>query len=117
MSLYVFALDGEKGIPDKELLNLLCARIGFNNIFCAPECVFAGKDVSACLNIPYRTLESLSEISPEESDRGFLLRMKREKDTLLQEKEHSILLLPLNTAKVFCGLKTVPCAGYSEVLE
>ena len=117
MSLYVFALDGEKGLPDKELLNLLCARIGFNNIFCAPECAFAGKDVSSCLKIPCQTIESLSEISPDESERTFLLRVKREKDTLLQEKEHNILLLPLNTAKVFCGLNTVPCAGYSEVIE
>ncbi len=117
MSLYVFALDGEKGLPDKELLNLLCARIGFGKIICAPECAFAGKDISSCLKIPYRTLESLSEISPEESERGFLLRIEKEKDTLLQEKKHSILLLPLNTAKVFCGLKTVPCPGYSEVLE
>ncbi|MBO5981957.1 MAG: hypothetical protein J6Q24_05880 [Clostridia bacterium] len=117
MSLYVFALDGEKGLPDKELLNLLCARIGFNNIFCAPECAFAGKDISSCLKIPYRTLESLSEISPDESERGFSLRIKKEKDILLQKEEHSVLLLPLNTAKVFCGLNTAPCAGYSEVLE
>ena len=117
MSLYVFALDGKNGAPDTRLLSLICARVSFNKIFCAPECAFACKDISSCLKIPYQTLESLSEISPDESDRGFLLRMKREKDTLLQEKEHNILLLPLNTAKVFCGLNTVPCAGYSEVIE
>ncbi len=117
MSLYVFALDGEKGIPDKELLNLLCARIGFNKILCAPECAFAGKDVSSRLKIPHQTLEGLLEISPDESERGFSLRIKKEKDILLQKEEHSILLLPLNTAKALCGLKTVPCAGYSEVLE
>jgi hypothetical protein len=117
MSLYVFALDGKNGLPDKELLNLLCARIGFNRIFCAPECAFAGKDISFCLRIPFQILESLSEISPDESERGFSLRIERGKDTLLQKEEHSILLLPLNTAKVFCGLNTVPCAGYSEVIE
>lgn len=117
MSLYVFALDGKNGLPDKELLNLLCARIGFNKIISSPVCAGLGKEVSLCLNIPFRILECLSEVLPDESERGFLLRIKREKDILLQEKEHSILLLPLNTAKVFCGLNTVPCAGYSEVLE
>lgn len=117
MSLYVFALDGKNGLPDKELLNLLCARIGFNRIFCAPECAFAGKDISFCLRIPHQTLENLSEILSDESERAFSLRIKKEKDILLQKEEHSILLLPLNTAKVFCGLNTVPCAGYSEVLE
>ena len=76
MSLYVFALDGEKGLPDKELLNLLCARIGFNKIFCAPECAFAGKDISFCLNIPFQILESLLEISPDESERAFSLRIE-----------------------------------------
>lgn len=117
MSLYVFALDGKNGAPDTRLLSLICARIGFNRIFCAPECAFAGKDISFCLNIPFQTLESLSEISPDESERGFSLRIKKEKDILLQKEEHSILLLPLNTAKAFCGLNTTPCAGYSEVLE
>lgn len=117
MSLYVFALDGKNGAPDTRLLSLICARIGFNRIFCAPECAFAGKDISFCLNIPFQILESLSEISPDESERGFSLRIKKEKDILLQKEEHNILLLPLNTAKVFCGLNTVPCAGYSEVLE
>ena len=117
MSLYVFALDGKNGAPDTRLLSLICARIGFNKIFCAPECAFAGKDISFCLNIPFQILESLSEISPDESERGFSLRIKKEKDILLQKEEHSILLLPLNTAKAFCGLNTDPCAGYSEVLE
>jgi hypothetical protein len=117
MSLYVFALDGKNGAPDTRLLSLICARIGFNRILCAPECAFAGKDISFCLNIPFQILESLSEISPDESERGFSLRIKKEKDILLQKEEHSILLLPLNTAKVFCGLNTDPCAGYSEVLE
>ena len=117
MSLYVFALDGKNGAPDTRLLSLICARIGFNRIFCAPECAFAGKDISFCLNIPFQIVESLSEISPDESERGFSLRIKKEKDILLQKEEHSILLLPLNTAKAFCGLNTVPCAGYSEVLE
>lgn len=117
MSLYVFALDGKNGLPDTRLLSLICARIGFNKIFCAPECAFAGKDISFCLRIPFQILESLSEISPDESERGFSLRIKKEKDILLQKEEHSILLLPLNTAKVFCGLNTVPCAGYSEVIE
>ena len=117
MSLYVFALDGKNGAPDTRLLSLICARIGFNRIFCAPECAFAGKDISFCLNIPFQILESLSEISPDESERGFSLRIKKEKDILLQKEEHSILLLPLNTAKAFCGLNTVPCAGYSEVIE
>ena len=117
MSLYVFALDGKNGLPDKELLNLLCARIGFNKIISPPECTCLGKEVSLCLNIPFQTLESLSEISPDENERVFLLRIKKEKDILLQKEEHSILLLPLNTAKVFCGLNTVPCAGYSEVFE
>lgn len=117
MSLYVFALDGKNGAPDTRLLSLICARVSFNKIFCAPECAFAGKDISFCLRIPFQILESLSEISPDESERGFSLRIKKEKDILLQKEEHSILLLPLNTAKVFCGLNTVPCAGYSEVLE
>lgn len=117
MSLYVFALDGKNGLPDKELLNLLCARIGFNKIICPPECTCLGKEVSFCLKIPFQIIESLSEVLPDESERAFLLRIKKEKDTLLREKEHSILLLPLNTVKVFCGLNTVPCAGYSEVLE
>lgn len=117
MSLYVFALDGKNGLPDKELLNLLCARIGFNKIISPPECTCAGKEVSLCLNIPFQTLESLSEILPDESERAFSLRIERQKSTLLQNKEQTILLLPLNTAKAFCGLKTVPCAGYSEVLE
>ncbi|MBO7245799.1 MAG: hypothetical protein J6V56_03450 [Clostridia bacterium] len=117
MSLYVFALDGKNGAPDTRLLSLICARVSFNKIFCAPECAFAGKDISFCLRIPFQILESLSEISPEESERTFSLRIKKEKDILLQKEEHSILLLPLNTAKVFCGLKTVPCAGYSEVIE
>ncbi len=117
MSLYVFALDGKKGLPDKELLNLLCARIGFNNILCPPECADQGKEVSLCLKIPFYISESLSEISQGESERGFLLRIKKEKDILLQKEEHSILLLPLNTAKALCGLNTTPCAGYSEVIE
>ncbi|MBR4852185.1 MAG: hypothetical protein IKV01_01135, partial [Clostridia bacterium] len=76
-----------------------------------------GKEVSLCLNIPFQTLESLSEMLPDESERAFSLRIKKEKDILLQKEEHSILLLPLNTAKAFCGLNTTPCAGYSEVLK
>ena len=112
MSLYVFALDGKNGLPDKELLNLLSARI-----FSPPECACLGKEVSLCLNIPFQTLESLSEMLPDESERAFSLRIKKEKDILLQKEEHSILLLPLNTAKAFCGLNTTPCAGYSEVLK
>ncbi len=117
MSLYVFALDGKNGLPQKELLNLLCARIGFNNILCPPECADQGKEVSLCLKIPFQTLESLSEMLPDESERAFSLRIKNEKDILLQKEEHSILLLPLNTAKALCGLNTTPCAGYSEVIE
>ena len=117
MSLYVFALDGKNGLPDKELLNLLCARIGFNKIISPPECTCLGKEVSLCLNIPFYISESLSEISQGESERAFLLRIERQKGTLLQNEEQTILLLPLNTAKAFCGLNTVPCAGYSEVLE
>ena len=57
---------------------------------------------------------SLKKLS--ETDREYLVRVKKEGLRLASLENNNILLLPPENVRVLCGLKEDPPLGYSEVL-
>lgn len=116
MSLYVFALSDIADTPDGRLLMLLNARINFENVFYSPECVSAGSDMALYLGANCVKKESLSLKKDNETEREYILRIKREGEALKTLEGNHILLLPPQNVKILCGIKENPTSGYSEVI-
>lgn len=116
MSLYVFALSDIADTPDNRLLSLLNGRINFENVFYSPECFSAGSDMALYLGANCVKKESLSLKKDNETEREYILRIKKEGEALKTLEGNHILLLPPENVKILCGLKENPTAGYTEVI-
>ncbi len=116
MSLYVFACQGEKGVPAFELLILLRARVDYKKMFFSPENACVGVRVAEKIGITYEECALLSLKTQTETDREYLMRIKKEGMRLASLAGNNILLLPPENVRVLCGLKETPPHGYSEVI-
>lgn len=116
MSLYVFACEGEKGVPDTQLLVLLRGRIEYKKIFFSPENRAVGVGVAEKIGTEWEECFLLSLKNQDETDREYLMRIKKEGSRLASLDGNNILLLPPENVRVLCGLKETPPHGYSEVI-
>ena len=116
MSLYVFTLSDFSGAPDYRLLSLLNGRVKYEKVFFSPECAFCGMDMALYLGADCVKKESLSLKKDNETEREYILRIKKEGDSLKSLEGNHILLLPPENVKILCGMKEKPIAGYTEVI-
>lgn len=116
MSLYVFTLSLSSDAPDYRLLSLLNGRVQYQKVFFPPECAECGMDMALYLGADCVKKESLSLKKDGETEREYILRIKKEGDVLKKTEGNHILLLPPENAKILCGLDVLPPAGYAEVI-
>lgn len=116
MSLYVFSCLGTLGTPQGELLSLLKNRIGYAKIFCSPENSHSAAYLSENIGVGREELPLLSLKNLSETDREYLMRVKKEGLRLTSLENNNVLLLPPENVRILCGLKEDPPLGYSEVL-
>lgn len=116
MSLYIFACEGENGVPDADLILLLRGRIKYEKVFFSPENAYAGARIADEIGITYEECALLSLKKQTETDREYLMRIKKEGARIASPNSNNILFLPPENVRVLCRLKETPPHGYSEVI-